>query len=198
MSRSARTVGRLIFSAIGSLDGYLTDPDGNFDWAVPDEEVLADVNAEARSIGTYLYGRRMYEMMIGWETDPSAAAQSRESAEFAEIWQAAEKIVYSTTLPDISTRRTRLERRFEAADVEEVKRRSSTDLYVAGPTLAGHAMRLGLVDRLHLILCPIVVGGGLAMLPDDVPIHLRLDNAHRYGNGMISLRYDIVHKPASQ
>lgn len=194
--KEVRNVGRLIFSAIGSLDGYLADSDGNFDWAVPDEEVLADVNAEARGVDTYLYGRRMCEMMIGWETDPSAAAQSPESAEFAELWWAAEKIVYSTTLSAVSTRRTRLERRFDAAEVEEIKRRSPTDLYVDGPTLAAHAMRLGVVDRLHLILCPILVGGGSAVLPDDVRVDLRLDTQHRYGNGMISLRYDVVHQDA--
>lgn len=185
-------MGRLTFSAIGSLDGYLTDSDGNFDWAVPDEEVLADVNAAARSIGTYLYGRRMYEMMTGWETDPSVATQSPESAEFAEIWQNAEKVVYSTTLSTPGTRRTRIERAFETAEVERIKRRSTADLYVGGPTLATHAMRLGVVDRLHLVLCPILVGGGLAILPDDVRVDLRLDTQHRYGNGMISLRYDIV------
>lgn len=187
-------MGRLIFSAIGSLDGYTTDSHGNFGWAVPDEEALADINAEARTIRTYLYGRRMYEMMTCWETDPSAAAQSPESAEFAAIWQAADKIVYSSTLAAVSTRRTRLERQFDAAEVEEVKRRSATDLYVDGPTLAAHAMRLGVVDRLHLILCPIVVGGGLAMLPDDVRLDLRLDSERRYGSGMISLQYDIVHR----
>lgn len=185
-------MGQLIFSAIGSLDGYLTGPDGNFDWAVPDEEILADINTEARSIGTYLYGRRMYEMMIGWETDPSVAAQSPKSAEFAEIWQAAEKIVYSTTLSNTSTRRTQLERRFEAAEVQELKRRSPADLYLGGPTLAAHAMRLGVVDRLHLVLCPVLVGDGLTMLPDDIQLNLRLDTQHRYSNGMISLRYDIV------
>ncbi len=184
-------MGRLIFSAIGSLNGYTTDPDGNFEWAVPDEELLADINAEARIIGTYLYGRRMYEMMTVWETDPSAAAQSLRSAEFAAIWRSAEKIVYSSTLAAVSTRRTRLERQFDAAEVEKVKRRSATDLYVDGPTLAAHAMRLGVVDRLHLILCPVVVGGGLAMLPEDVGLQLRLDGERRYGNGMISLQYDI-------
>lgn len=186
-------MGRLIFSAIGSLDGYSTDPDGNFDWAVPNEEVLADLNAEARTIGTHLYGRRMYEMMTGWETDPSIAAQSPESAEFAAIWQAADKIVYSSTLDDVATRRTRLEPRFEAPQVEQIKRDSDTDLYVDGPTLAAHALRLGVVDRLHLILCPIVIGTGLAILPSDLRLNLRLDTERRYSNGMVSLQYDVVH-----
>lgn len=186
-------MGRLIFSAISSLDGYIADPAGTFDWAVPDEEVLAEVNAETRAIGTYLYGRRMYEMMTGWETDPSVAAQSPESAEFAAIWHAADKIVYSTTLADVTTRRTRLERRFDPGEVERIKRNSDTDLYVDGPTLAAHAMRLGVVDRLHLILCPIVVGGGLAALPADVRLNLRLDTERRYRNGMVSLRYDVEH-----
>jgi dihydrofolate reductase len=184
-------MGRLIFSAIGSLDGYMSDSAGDFSWAVPDEDVLADINAEARTIGTFLYGRRMYEMMTGWETDPSAAAQSPESAEFAAVWQAADKIVYSTTLEAVTTRRTRLERRFDAADVEQVKRDSATDLYVDGPTLAAHALRLGVVDRLHLIVCPIVVGGGLAILPADVRLSLRLSSERRYGNGMVALQYDV-------
>lgn len=185
-------MGRLIYSAIGSLDGYLADDAGDFGWAVPDEEVLADVNAEARAVGTYLYGRRMYEMMTGWETDPSVAAQSPESAEFAEIWQAADKVVYSTTLESVTTRRTRLERSFDAAQVEKVKDDSAGDLYVDGPTLAAHALRLGVVDRLHLIVCPVVIGGGLAILPDGVRLGLRLDGERRYGNGMVGLRYEVV------
>lgn len=185
-------MGRLIFSAIVSLDGYLTDVEGNFDWAVPDEQVLADINAESRTVGTHLYGRRMYEMMVPWETDPSAAAQSAESAEFAKIWQEVEKVVYSTTLPSVSTSRTRLERAFNADDVEELKRQRDADLYVDGPTLAGHAIRLRVVDRLHLILCPVTLGGGLSMLPNDVRLNLRLDEEHRYDNGMVGLKYDIV------
>ncbi|MEJ2863410.1 dihydrofolate reductase family protein [Actinomycetospora flava] len=185
-------MGRLIFSAIGSLDGYMADADGDFSWAVPDEEVLADINAESRTVGTYLYGRRIYEMMVGWENDPEAAAQSPESAEFAKVWQSADKVVYSSTLAEVSTRRTRLERRFEAPDVEEIKRGTDADLYVDGPTLAGHAMRVGVVDRLHLLLCPVVIGGGLAILPPDLRLDLRLDAERRYGNGMVALQYEIV------
>lgn len=132
-------------------------------------------------------------MMTGWATDPSLAAQSPESAEFAAIWPAAEKIVYSSTLATVGTRRTRLEREFDAAKVEEVKRSSDADLYVDGPTLAKHAMRLGVVDRLHLILCPIIVGGGLAILPTDARLNLRLDAESRYSNGMINLQYHIQH-----
>jgi dihydrofolate reductase len=184
-------MGQLIFSAICSLDGYIADSAGDFDWAVPDETVLADLNAEARTVGTYLYGRRMYETLSGWETDPSYADQSPGSAEFAAIWQAADKVVYSSTLETVNTRRTRLERSFEAADVAQIKRDSAADLYVDGPTLAAHALRLGVVDRLHLILCPVVVGGGLAVLPADVRLTLRLDGERRYENGMVALRYAI-------
>jgi dihydrofolate reductase len=186
-------MGRLIFSAIGSLDGYLTDADGNFDWAEPDEEVLADLNAEVRTAGTYLYGRRMYETMKVWETDPAAAAQSPESGEFAGIWQAAQKVVYSSTLPSVSTSRTRLVRRFDAAEVEKLKRGSDTDLYVGGPTLAAEALRHGLVDRLHLILAPAVIGGGLPVLPAGLRLTLRLDDERRYPNGMVALQYDVAH-----
>lgn len=184
-------MGRLILSAICSLDGYSADADGGFEWAVPDEEVLADVNAEARTVGTYLYGRRMYEMMTVWETDPAAAAQSPESAEFAAIWQAADKIVYSTTLDDVSTRRTRLEHSFDPIAIEEIKRRTDRDLYVDGPTLAAYALRVGVVDRLHLIVCPVVIGSGLPVLPNGLRLDLRLDTEHRYGNGMVGLRYDV-------
>lgn len=186
-------MGQLIVSTISSLDGYMTDHEGNFDWAMPDEEVLADINAEARPIGTYLYGRRIYETMTGWETEPSLAEQSPGSAEFAAIWQGAEKIVYSTTLTAVSTRRTRIEREFDRTAVEKIKDSSDLDLYVAGPTLAKHAMRLGVVDRLHLIVCPIAVGGGLAILPTDFRLNLRLDSERRYSNGMISLRYGVEH-----
>jgi dihydrofolate reductase len=184
-------MGQLIFSAICSLDGYIADRAGAFDWAVPDEVVLADLNAEARTVGTYLYGRRMYEMLSGWETDPTYAEQSPGSAEFAAIWQAADKVVYSSTLEEVSTRRTRLARSFEAADVERLKRNSAADLYVDGPTLAAHAFGLGVVDRVHLVLCPVVVGGGLAALPADVRLSLRLDGEQRYDNGMVAVRYAI-------
>lgn len=184
-------MGRLIFSAIASLDGYMADSEGNFDWAMPDEEVLADINAEARTVGTYLYGRRMYEMMTVWETDPAVAGDSQGSAEFAAIWQAADKIVYSTTLDAVSTRRTRLEREFDARQVEEIKRSSVADLYVDGPTLAAYAIRLGVVDRLHVIVCPVVVGGGLSILPVDVRLDLRLDAERAYGNGMVGLQYEV-------
>lgn len=187
-------MGRLIYSAICSLDGYLTDPDGNFDWGVPSEEALADITAEGRAVGTHLYGRRMYEMMTGWETDPATAAQSPESAEFAAVWQAADKIVYSTTLEAVSTRNTRLERHFDPAQVEEIKRRATRDLYVAGPTLAVHALRGRVVDRIHLVICPVIVGGGLAMLPPDLRLDLRLDTEQRYDNGMVRITYDVQHR----
>jgi dihydrofolate reductase len=185
-------MGRLIYTAICSLDGCYTDADGDFSWSVPSEEFLADLNAQMRGASTHLYGRRMYETMHVWETDPAVAAQSPRSAEFAEIWQAAEKVVYSSSLPSVRTERTRLERRFEAAGVEEIKRSTDADVYVGGPTLAADALRLGLVDVLNLVVCPAVIGTGLAVLPSDVRLTLRLTDERRYDNGMVSLTYDIT------
>src|SRR5919112_2031569 len=147
---------KLIYSAITSLDGYIADQDGNFDWAVPDEEVLAFVNDLERPVGTYLYGRRMYELMVGWETDPSAAEQSPRSRDFAEIWQAADKIVYSRSLETASTSRTRIERDFDPEAVGHIKASAGPDISVSDPNLAAHAFRAGLVEECHLFLTPIV------------------------------------------
>ena len=180
---------RLIYSAIASLDGYIEDEDGKFGWAEPDEEVHAFVNELARPVGTYLYGRRMYETMIGWETDTSLADQSRVMRDFAEIWQAADKIVYSRTLEAVSTARTRIERDLDPDAVRELKSAAARDLAVGGPELAAHAFSAGLVDELHLFLAPILVGGGKQSLPDDVRLQLDLLDQHRFGNGMVYLRY---------
>ena len=151
---------KLIYSAITSLDGYLEDSTGNFDWAVPDEEVHKFVNDLERAAGTYLYGRRMYETMAGWETDPSFAAASPFMQDFAEIWQAADKIVYSRTLKAVSTARTRIERRFDPEAVRQLKATTGRDILIGGPNPAAHAFRAGLVDQRHFFLAPIVVGGG--------------------------------------
>ncbi len=182
---------KLIYSAITSLDGYVADVDGNFDWAVPDEEVHTFINDLERPVGTYLYGRRMYETMVGWETDPTLADQSPVLRDFAEIWQAADKIVYSKTLEAVSTARTRIERDFDPEAVRQMKALAGRDLMVGGPELAAHAFRAGLVDECHLFVVPMVVGGGKRSLPDDVRMRLELLDERRFGNGMVYLKYRI-------
>jgi dihydrofolate reductase len=180
---------KLIYSAIASLDGYVEDEDGKFDWAAPDEEVHAFVNDLERPVGTYLLGRRMYETMAGWETDPSLAEGSPASADFAAIWQAAEKIVYSRTLGAAITTRTRIEREFEPDAVRQEKEASVRDLTVGGAVLAAEAFRAGLVDELHLLLTPVLVGGGKPALPEAVGLKLELLDERRFGSGTVFLRY---------
>jgi dihydrofolate reductase len=180
---------KLIYSAIASLDGYIADEDGNFDWAVPDEEVHGFINDLERPVGTYLYGRRMYETMVGWETDPTLADQSPVMRDFAEIWQAAEKIVYSRTLETVSTTRTRLQREFDPEAVRQMKARAGRDISVSGPDLAAQAFRAALVDEWHLFVTPIVVGGGKRSLPNDVRLKLELLDERRFDNGMVYLHY---------
>ena len=180
---------KLIYSAIASLDGYVADADGNFDWAVPDEEVHTFINDLERPVGAYLYGRRMYETMVGWETDPTLADRSPLMRDFAEIWQAADKIVYSKTLEAVSTARTRIERDFDPEAVRQMKDVAGRDLIVGGPELAAQAFRAGLVDECHLFVVPMVVGGGKRSLPDNVRIELELLDERRFGNGMVYLEY---------
>ena len=151
---------KLIYSAIASLDGYVADEEGNFDWAIPDEEVLAFINDLEEPVGTYLYGRRLYEVMVGWETDPTLADRSPLMRDFAQIWQAADKIVYSKTLEAVSTARTRIERDFDPEAVRQMKAREGRDLLVGGPELAAQVFKAGLVDECHLFVAPVVVGGG--------------------------------------
>jgi dihydrofolate reductase len=182
-------LGKLIYSAITSLDGYISDEDGNFDWAMPDEEVHGFANDLDREIGTHLYGRRMYETMVFWETAPTDDTQQPQMREYAEIWQAAEKIVYSTTLQEVASRRTRLERAFEPDAVRRLKAESQRDLTIGGPDLAAHALRAGLVDEVLLFLTPIVIGGGNAALPDGLRLELELLDERRFANGMLYLRY---------
>ena len=184
---------QLIYAAIVSLDGYIADRDGNFDWAEPGEEAHAFINDLEKPVGTYLYGCRMYETMIGWETDPTLAEQSPLMREFAQIWQAAEKIVYSRTLTHVSTARTRIEPEFNPAVVGELKATAAADLTVSGPGLATHAFRAGLVDELQVYLVPTVVGGGTRYLPDDVRLSLELRDERRFGDGMMHLRYGVHH-----
>ena len=180
---------KLIYLAIASLDDYVADEDGNFDWAVPDEEVHAFINDLDRSLGTYLYGRRMYETMVGWETDHTLAEQSPVMRDFAQIWQAAEKIVYSRTLEAVSTARTRIERDFEPDAVRQMKASAQRDMIVGGADLAAHAFRARLVDECHLFVVPIVVGGGKRSLPDDVRVKLELLDERRFEGGVVYLHY---------
>jgi dihydrofolate reductase len=181
----------LIYFTISSLDGYTEDIDGKFDWSEPDEEVHSFINNLVRSAGVYLYGRRMYETMIVWETDPNVAAGSPIYRDFAEIWQAADKIVYSRTLEGVSTRKTRMERVFDPEAVRQLKTTASQDLLIGGPELAAHAFRAGLVDECQLLLAPVLVGGGKPALPHNIRLELELLQERRFHNGMVYLRYYV-------
>jgi dihydrofolate reductase len=172
-----------------SLDGYIADEDGKLDWTAPDEEYYAFLNDLERPVGTYLYGRRLYELMTGWETDPAAAAQSPAARAFAEIWQAADKVVYSKTLAAASTTRTRIERDFDPQAVRHLKAATERDLTVGGPTLGAQAITAGLVDEVHLFVWPVVLGGGKHFLPNRVRLQLELLDERRFGNGAVYLRY---------
>jgi dihydrofolate reductase len=180
---------RLIYSAISSLDGYVADEDGNFDWAAPDEEVHAFINDLTRPFGTYLYGRRLYETMVGWETDPTLAEHSPEMEDFARIWQAADKIVFSRTLEAASTARTRIESYFDPEAVRRMKTEAERDLIVGGAELAAQAFEAGLVDECHLFVAPVVVGGGKQSLPDNAFLELELLDERRFSSGMVYLYY---------
>ncbi|HEX5586647.1 MAG TPA: dihydrofolate reductase family protein [Acidimicrobiia bacterium] len=180
---------KLIYAAIASLDGYVADLDGNFDWAAPDEEVHAFVNDLERSIGTYLYGRAMYDVMVYWETLELTPDESPVVQDYTRIWRDADKIVYSATLPDVSSARTRLERSFDPAAVRQLKATSERDISIGGPHLAAAAIRAGLVDEYHLFATPVVVGGGNSWLPDDVHLELELIDERRFTGGVVHLHY---------
>jgi dihydrofolate reductase len=182
-------VAKLLYVLNASLDGYITDEDGNIDWAVPDEEFFSFVNDLERPVGTYLYGRRMYQVMHVWETDPAAAAQSPAAHEFAQIWRAADKVVYSRTLAAAATTRTRIEQDFDPEAVRHLKAAAERDFTVGGPTLGAHAISAGLVDEYHLFVWPVVLGGGRRFLPDRVRLRLELLDERRFGNGVVYLRY---------
>ena len=182
---------KLIYSAIASLDGYVEDKRGNFDWAAPDDEVFAFINDCERPIGTYLYGRRMYETMVYWETVSASGDQPAVTRDFAEIWRAAAKIVYSRTLQMPSSTRTQIERDFDPAAIRQLKESSARDITIGGAELAGEAIAAGLVDECHLFLCPIVVGGGKRALPDDVRVQLELLDEHRFRGGVVHLHYAV-------
>jgi dihydrofolate reductase len=185
---------KLIYSSLASLDGYIADEDGNFDWAEPDEEVHTFVNDLQRSVGTYLYGRRLYEVMVAWET-MNLAGQPAFIQDFAEIWRAADKVVFSRALETVSSASTRIERDFDPEAVRQMKASAGRDITVGGPQLAAEAFKGGLVDECHLFVAPIVVGGGKQSLPDNVRLKLELLDERRFGNGMVYLRYRTEREP---
>jgi len=180
---------KLIYVMPVSLDGYIADETGDFDWAAPDEEVHAFINDIVRPIGTYLYGRKMYETMAVWETPNVIPNPTPAIVDFAKIWQAADKIVYSKSLETGSTRKTRVEREFDAEIVRQLKNELPDDVTVGGPALAAHAIRAGIVDEYHLFVAPIVLGGGKPILPGNVRVTLELVDERGFDNGMVYLRY---------
>ncbi len=182
-------MGKLIYVTNLSLDGYIEDERGGFAWLPMDDELFALYTDLLRSVGTFLYGRRLYEAMAVWETDAALAAQSERTADFASAWQAAGKVVYSTTLAAVSTADTRLERRFDPAAVQELKATTSSDLTVGGANLATQAFKAGLVDECHLFVWPVVVGGGKPGLPTGMRTDLELLDERRFRNGVVHLHY---------
>jgi dihydrofolate reductase len=184
-------MGRLVYSAITSLDGYVADAEGAFDWSVPDDEVHAFVNDLERPVGTYLYGRRMYEVMRAWEDLPLDDA-SDTTVDYATVWRNADKVVYSSTLDEVSTARTRLERHFDPTAVAALKAGSASDFSVGGPALAAHALRVGLVDEIHQLVSPVVVGGGTRWLHGGVRLDLELVDERRFRNGVVHLHHRVL------
>jgi dihydrofolate reductase len=180
---------KLIYSVMMSVDGYVADEHGNFDWAAPDEELHAFVNDLERQVGTYLYGRRMYEVMVAWETPHTFAEQPPVVKDFATIWKAAEKIVYSKTLQMASSTSTRIERTFDPEAIKQMKSSATRSISVGGPNLAAQAMRAGLVNECHLFVVPVVVGGGNQAFPNNVKVKLDLLDERRFGNGAVHLHY---------
>ena len=182
---------KLIYSAITSLDGYVEDAEGNFDWGRPDDELFAFINDLERPIGTYLYGRRMYETMVFWETVATDANQAAVERDFAAIWRDAEKVVYSRTLESASSAKTRIERELDPEAVRQLKETAGSDITIGGAELAGEAIRAGLVDECHLFLVPVLVGAGKRSLPGGVRAQLHLLYERRFGSGVVHLRYRI-------
>jgi dihydrofolate reductase len=182
---------KLIYTAISSLDGYVADAEGNFDWSAPDDEVHRFVNDLERPIGTYLLGRRMYEVMRYWDTAPTGNGEPSAGHEYAKIWQATDKIVYSKSLEQVSSARTWIEREFDPQAIQQLKAAATRDVSVGGPTLAAQALKLGLVDECHLFFSPVAVGGGNPALPDNVRLELELLDERRFGNGVVHLHYRV-------
>jgi dihydrofolate reductase len=183
---------KLIYIANVSLDGYIEDAHGNFNWTEPDDDVFVFITDLVRPVGTYLYGRRLYETMAVWETDPAFAAQSALMADFAQVWQAADKIVYSTTLHEVPTAKTQLAHDFDPDAVRRLKASAAGDLAVGGANLAAHAFKAGLVDECQLLVYPVILGGGKPSLPRDMRADLDLLDERRFGNGVVYLRYRVA------
>ncbi len=183
---------KVIYSAITSLDGYIEDAQGAFDWAAPDAEVHTFVNERERPIGTYLYGRRMYETMVVWETMSTGSEQPEAIRDYAEIWRTADKIVYSRSLAAAPSARTRVEREFDASAIAALKATSARDISIGGPELAGEAIRAGVVDEIHLFVNPILVGGGKPALASDIRTALALLDERRFAGGVVYLAYRVV------
>lgn len=180
---------KLIYSGIMSLDGYIADREGNFDWSQPDAEVHTFVNGLERSVGTHLFGRRMYEVMAAWEDTDAFAAEPDYIQEFARLWMETDKVVFSRTLATPSTQRTRIVQEFDADAVRQLKADAGQDLAIGGPELAASAIRAGLVDEFHMFVSPVTVGGGTQCFPEDVRLRLELFEERRFGNGVVYLRY---------
>jgi dihydrofolate reductase len=180
---------KLIYSAIMSLDGYVADAHGNFEWAEPDEEVHSFINDLQRSVGTHLLGRKMYEVLVAWDDADAFANASGYLQDFAALWQGTDKVVYSRTLESVSGGRTRIERNFDPQAVQQMKVQGDADITVGGPNLAEYAFKAGLVDECHLFVAPAVIGGGTRGLPNGVHLALQLQEERRFGSGMVYLRY---------
>ena len=184
-------MGKLIYAMNTSLDGFTEDATGSFDWSEPDEDVHEFYNDLMRGVGTQLLGRRMYETMAVWETEPAFAEESPVLADFAKAWQDSDKIVYSTTLTEPFTKRTRIVPAFAADEVQALKDASSADLSVSGPALAAHALRAGVVDEIRFVLAPVAVGSGKPALPTDLRLDLELTDERRFSNGAVHVAYRV-------
>lgn len=182
---------KLIYVTNMSLDGYIEDENGTFDWGEPGDELFATYTAMLRSAGTFLYGRRLYETMAVWETDPALAEQSNLNADFADAWQAADKVVYTTTLTAVPTARTRLEGSFDPDAVRQLKAEATSDLIIGGANLAAQAFEAGLVDECQIVVWPLIIGGGKPALPSGIRTELELLQDHRYEDGVVRLRYRL-------
>jgi len=182
---------KLLFTAITSLDGHYEDERGAFDWGTPDEEVFGFINDLERPIGTYLYGRRMYEAMVFWETAQSLVDHQSPEQDFTETWQAVDKVVYSKSLSTVSSAKTRIERNFDSKVIQEMKSMKVCDITVSGPNLAAQAFPAGLVDECQFFLTPVVLGGGKPSLPNDIRFECELLNERRFGSGVVFVHYRI-------
>ncbi|THG29275.1 dihydrofolate reductase family protein [Naasia lichenicola] len=184
-------MGRLIYASIVSLDGYVADAAGRFDWSEPDDEVHRFVNEIQRPIGTHLYGRRLYDVLVAWETW-DVTREPEVIRDYAEIWRGADKVVYSRTLQEPKSARTRIVEEFDVTAVVELKATSATDILIGGPEIAALALAAGIVDEIHLLVSPVVVGAGNPAFPDDLALSLELTAEHRFGNGVVHLQYSVL------